>query len=114
LIKQAKDIGTKKESEGRATEQQKQTELKMLMTWLPLLCRANNGADAPTLSRSDRKEIERALEGIVDTLEEEENQEMVLSLWLHHFTHCPSSDWPNLCGSYIRWCTTSRNLLLNR
>ncbi|KAJ8433924.1 hypothetical protein Cgig2_001853 [Carnegiea gigantea] len=109
-----KDKGIKQETEGREEEQQKQTKLKMLMAWLPLLCRAGTGADAPTLSSSEREEIERALEGIIDVLEEEENQERALSLWLHHFTHCPSSDWPNLYGSYIRWCTNSRKLLLTQ
>lgn len=108
LIKKAKDMGTKKETEERVREHQMQTKLKMLMTWLPLLCQASNGADAPTLSSSERDEIERAMEEIIDKLEEEENQEKVLSSWLHHFTQCHSSDWPNLHGSYIRWCDLSQ------
>ena len=114
LIKRLKDKDIKQETEGMEEEQQKQSKLKMLMAWLPLLCRAGTSADAPTLSSSEREEIERALEGIIDVLEEEENQERALSLWLHHFTHCPSSDWPNLYGSYIRWCTNSRKLLLTQ
>ncbi|XP_021753208.1 uncharacterized protein LOC110718637 [Chenopodium quinoa] len=111
LIKHAKDMG-KEQQNGGKTEQQKQTKMKMVTTWLPLLCQASNGTDAPTLSTSERGEIESALEEIIDLIEEEENQEKVLSLWLHHFTQCSSSDWPNLYGSYLRWCDISRKLLL--
>ncbi|KAL6964273.1 hypothetical protein U1Q18_035330 [Sarracenia purpurea var. burkii] len=104
LFKQAKELGTE--------ESKRQTKMKMLMSWLPLLCRASNGTDAPVLSFSERAELERALEETIETLEEEEEQEKVLSLWLHHFTHCPSSDWPNLHACYARWCSASRQLLL--
>jgi len=86
-------------------------KLKMLQTWLPLLCRASNGTDAPALSLNERAELERVLEGIIEGLEQEK-QEQVLSLWLHHFTHCSSSDWPNLQSCYARWCCKSRKQLL--
>lgn len=112
LIKQAKDMGKGQETEGGNKEKQKQTIMKMLTTWLPLLCRASNGTDAPTLTTCERGEVERALEEIIDMIEEEENQEIILSLWLHHFAQCSSSDWPNLYGSYIRWCKVCRKLLL--
>lgn len=105
-------MGKERRTKGGETEQQKQTKMKMLMTWLPLLCRANNGTDAPTLSTSERREIERTLEDMIDTIEEAENQEKVLSLWVHHYAQSSSSDWPNLYGSYISWCNVSRKLLL--
>ncbi|XP_059653314.1 uncharacterized protein LOC132300306 [Cornus florida] len=110
LFKQAQDMGGD-EVEERVKEQQRQTKMKMLMSWLPLLCRASNGTDAQVLSISERAELETVLEETIETLEEEE-QEKVLSLWLHHFTGCSSSDWPNLHACYARWCTASRRLLL--
>lgn len=114
LFKQAKDLGLEETKEGRK-EQQRRTKMKMLMSWLPLLCRGSNGTDIPVLSTSERAELERVLEETIDMLEEEVEQEQVLSLWLHHYTYCPSSDWPNLHASYARWCTASRKLLiLNR
>ncbi|KAK9286490.1 hypothetical protein L1049_014888 [Liquidambar formosana] len=114
LFKQAKDIGRDgyQEIDESKKEQQKQTKMKMLMSWLPLLCRASNGTDAPILSSGERAELERVLEETIEMLEEEEEQEKVLSLWLHHFTYCPSSDWPNLHACYSRWCNASRKLLL--
>ncbi|WRX15395.1 hypothetical protein QQP08_007882 [Theobroma cacao] len=114
LFKQAKDMGLEvEETEEGNKENLRQTKLKMLTSWLPLLCRASNGTDAPVLSISERAELEKLLEETIEMLEQEE-QEQVLSLWLHHFTHSPSSDWPNLHESYARWCTTSRKLLLLR
>ncbi|KAL9404439.1 hypothetical protein Peur_001411 [Populus x canadensis] len=74
--------------------------------------RASNGTDAPVLSVRERAELERILEEMIEMLEHEEEQEQVLSLWLHHFTYSPSSDWPNLHASYARWCTASRKLLI--
>lgn len=99
------------EIEESKVKQCMQVKLKMLQSWLPLLCRASNGTDAPVLSISERAELERVLEGIIEGLEQEE-QERVLSLWLHHFTHCPSSDWPNLHACFARWCSASRKQLL--
>ncbi|KAM7478974.1 hypothetical protein LguiA_027187 [Lonicera macranthoides] len=113
LFKQAKEMGVE-EGEENTREQQRQTKMKMLILWLPLLCRASHGTDAPVLSINEKKELERVLEDIIESLEEEEDQEQVLSLWLHHFTHCLSSDWPNLHSCYARWCTASRRLLLLR
>ncbi|XP_057493391.1 uncharacterized protein LOC130778914 [Actinidia eriantha] len=114
LFKQARDLGRAEEEdedEGKK-EQQRQTKMKMLMSWLPLLCRASIGTDEPVLNMRQRSELERVLEETIETLEREEEQENVLSLWLHHFTHCPSSDWPNLHACYARWCNASRKLLL--
>ncbi|CAN7004974.1 hypothetical protein Bca4012_053165 [Brassica carinata] len=84
---------------------------KMFTSWLPLLCRASNGADKPVLRSVERAELEKVLEKMISELEEEE-QEQVLSLWLHHYTACSASDWPDLNGSYVRWCNSSRQLLL--
>ena len=98
------------ETEESNKESHRQTKMKMLTSWLPLLCRASNGTDVPVLSISERAELKKVLEETIEMLEQEE-QEQVLSLWLHHFTYCPSSDWPNLLASYAHWCTTSRKLL---
>ncbi|KAG6793216.1 hypothetical protein POTOM_002412 [Populus tomentosa] len=111
LFKQAKELGLEETEEGQR-EQERQTMMKMMMSWLPLLCRASNGSDAPVLSVRERAELERTLEEMIERLEHEEEQEEVLSLWLHHFTYSPSSDWPNLHASYARWCTASRKLLI--
>ncbi|XP_030539141.1 uncharacterized protein LOC115747218 [Rhodamnia argentea] len=110
LFKQAKDMGLDEIDESKK-EQQRQTRMKMLMSWLPLLCRASNGTDVPVLSLSERAELERVLEETIEILGQEE-KEHVLSQWLHHFMYCPSSDWPNLHASYTRWCTASRKLIL--
>ncbi|GAU24120.1 hypothetical protein TSUD_389140 [Trifolium subterraneum] len=110
LFKEAKDLGVDEIEESKI-KQCMQVKLKMLQTWLPLLCRASNGADAPALSINERAGLERVLEGIIEELEQEK-QEQVLSLWLHHFTHCSSSDWPNLHSCYARWCCKSRKQLL--
>ncbi|CAL5183210.1 unnamed protein product [Lathyrus oleraceus] len=110
LFKEAKDYGVDEIDESKM-KQCMQVKLKMLQTWLPLLCKASNGADAPSLSINERAELERVLEGIIEELEQEK-QEQVLSLWLHHFTHCSSSDWPNLHACYARWCCKSRKQLL--
>ncbi|GFP98704.1 hypothetical protein PHJA_002014300 [Phtheirospermum japonicum] len=120
LIKQAKEMGKEEREEaenekrGKPLEQcnVRQTKIKLLMSWLPLLCRANNGTDVPILSMGERAELERILEEIILTLGEEEEQEWVLSLWLHHFTYCPASDWPNLRSCYTRWCSASRTRLV--
>lgn len=111
LIKQAKESGPDEAEEGKR-EPQRQTKMKMLISWLPLLCRASTGTDAPVLSMRERAELEIILEEMIEMLEDEEQQEQVLSLWLHHFTYTPSSDWPNLRASYARWCTASRQLLI--
>ncbi|KAI9176939.1 hypothetical protein LWI28_008918 [Acer negundo] len=111
LFNEAKELGVKETEEGKR-EQQRRTKVKMLLSWLPLLCRASNGVDVPVLSISEKTELEKVLEESIETMEEEEEQEQVLSLWLHHFTYCPSSDWPNLHSSYARWYTASRKLLL--
>ncbi|PON81904.1 1,8-cineole synthase [Trema orientale] len=113
LFKQSKHVDQKDGLESEKEEQQKQLKIQMLQSWLPLLCRASNGTDAPVLSASERAELERVLEEMIETLDEEQ-QEKVLTLWLHHFTSCSSSDWPNLHASYARWCDTARETLLLR
>ncbi|KAG6709892.1 hypothetical protein I3842_06G154700 [Carya illinoinensis] len=110
LFQQVKDLGVD-ETEEVKKEQQRQTKMMMLMSWLPLLCRASNGTDVPVLSIRERAKLEIVLEETIELLEQQE-QEQVFSLWLHHFTHCPSSDWPNLHASYTRWCNASRKLLV--
>ncbi|XP_041015886.1 uncharacterized protein LOC121258442 [Juglans microcarpa x Juglans regia] len=110
LFEQVKDLEVD-ETEEVKKEQQRQTKMMMLMSWLPLLCRASNGTDVPVLSIRERAELEIVLEETIELLEQQE-QEQVFSLWLHHFTRCPSSDWPNLHASYTRWCNASRRLLV--
>ncbi|KAF2294054.1 hypothetical protein GH714_007127 [Hevea brasiliensis] len=110
LFKQAKDWGLE-EIEGKQ-QQQRQIRKKMLVAWLPLLCKASTGTDVPVLSTSEKAELEKVLEELIGMMEQEEEQEQVLSLWLQHFTCCPSSDWPDLLPSYDRWCTTARRLLI--
>ncbi|KAE8670049.1 hypothetical protein F3Y22_tig00112206pilonHSYRG00179 [Hibiscus syriacus] len=114
LFKQARamemDMALDETGEGNG-DNRRETKKKMLKSWLPLLCRACNGTDVPVLGISERAELEKVLEESIGMLEHEE-QEQILSLWLHHFAYCPSSDWPNLHASYSRWCTDSRRLLL--
>ncbi|GAA0169542.1 hypothetical protein LIER_23998 [Lithospermum erythrorhizon] len=111
LFMKGKDPGSKRGKD--STEQPKGTKMRMLMLWLPLLCRGSNGTDAPVLSILERNELEKILRDTIESLEQDE-QEQVLSLWLHHFTQCASSDWPNLQECYTRWFDASRRLLLNQ
>ncbi|XP_072952870.1 uncharacterized protein [Typha angustifolia] len=85
--------------------------MAMLTSWLPLLCRASNGTDAPVLSGREKAEMVRVLEEMIEKLTWEQ-QEEVLALWLHNFTLCPDSDWPNLESCYTRWYSESRKLLM--
>ncbi|KAF9608265.1 hypothetical protein IFM89_008550 [Coptis chinensis] len=117
LFKQAKETALEgKGTEGDETkrEEHRQRRMMMLTSWLPFLCRASNGTDAPILSNGERKELERVLEETIEMLRQEDEQEKVLALWLHHFTSCPSSDWPNLQTCYARWCDTSRKVLASK
>ncbi|KAL8223890.1 hypothetical protein R6Q57_019365 [Mikania cordata] len=111
LFKQAVCMGGEDNEEGTMDELRK-IKMKMLMSWLPFLCRSSIGTDAPLLSFNEKTELENVLGELIGSLKHEEEQEKVLSLWLHHFTHCPSSDWPNLHLYYARWCTTSRKILI--
>ncbi|PIA52118.1 hypothetical protein AQUCO_01000182v1 [Aquilegia coerulea] len=110
LFKHLKEMG----AEGFELKSGEQRERKklMLMSWLPFLCRASNGIDTPVLSNAERMELEKVLEEIIETLRQEDEQEKVLALWLHHFTSSPLSDWPNLQACYSRWCNASRKLLV--
>ncbi|PRQ24146.1 hypothetical protein RchiOBHm_Chr6g0269191 [Rosa chinensis] len=118
LLKYAKDMGVDEDDDNESTKDQQerkqakmQMQMQMLVLWIPLLCTASNGTDVPVLSISERAELERVLEETIEKLAEED-QERVLSLWLHQFTYCSSSDWPNLHASYARWCNASRKHLL--
>ncbi|KAK4340021.1 hypothetical protein RND71_041483 [Anisodus tanguticus] len=46
-----------------------------LMSWLPLLCQASNGTDTPVLSISETAELERVLEQMIETLEQEDQEQ---------------------------------------
>lgn len=85
--------------------------MAMLTSWLPLLCRASNGVGTSILSSGERVEMVRVLEEIIEKLSWQQ-QEEVLALWLHHFTSCSDSDWPNLVSCYTRWYSESRKFLL--
>ncbi|KAF8404610.1 hypothetical protein HHK36_009497 [Tetracentron sinense] len=111
LFKQAKEIVEGEDGKEGKKEEVREMRMKILMSWLPLLCHASRGADAPVLNRSERVELERVLEETIEMLEREE-QEKVLALWLHHFTISSSSDWPNLQACYGRWYSASRKMLL--
>lgn len=87
--------------------------MAMLTSWLPLLCQASNGTDTPILSSKEKAEMVKVLEEMIETLSEEQ-QEVVLALWLQYYTSCPDSDWPNLEACYRQWYSRSRNLLLMR
>ncbi|XP_076915727.1 uncharacterized protein LOC143575170 [Bidens hawaiensis] len=110
LFKQVASMGSEDDEEG-AMEELRKVKMKMLMSWLPFLCRSSIGTDAPVLSINEKTELENVLGELIMCLKHEE-QESVLSLWLHHFTHCLSSDWLNLHQYYASWCTTSRKLLI--
>lgn len=112
MFKQGKDLKTTKGDKNKK-EQHNQIQIQLLHSWLPLLCRAGNGIDTPVLNSTERTELEGVLEETIEMLEEVEQQEKVLTLWLDHFTHCPSSDWPNLYNAYVRWCDASRKLLVS-
>ncbi|KAJ9538086.1 hypothetical protein OSB04_030819 [Centaurea solstitialis] len=111
LFKQATCMGSEDDDEGNIEELRK-IKMKMLMSWLPFICRASNGTDTPILGFHEKVELENVLGELIGSLKHEEEQEKVLALWLHHFTHCPSTDWPNLYLYYTRWCATSRKLLI--
>ncbi|KAI3715829.1 hypothetical protein L6452_22817 [Arctium lappa] len=111
LFKQATCMGGEDDDEGNMEEVRK-IKMKMLMSWLPFICRASNGTDTPVLSFHEKLELETVLGELIGSLKHEEEQEKVLALWLHHFTHCQSTDWPNLYLYYTRWCATSRKLLI--
>ncbi|KAL0546684.1 hypothetical protein IC582_016596 [Cucumis melo] len=113
LFKQCREMGKDEDGEESEKQQQMQTKLKMLISWLPLLCRGSNGTDAPILSIGERRELELGLEEMIGTLQQDE-QEQVLALWLHNFTYSSLSDWPNLHASYARWYSASRKLLIDR
>ncbi|KAJ6791742.1 putative outer envelope protein 64, mitochondrial [Iris pallida] len=113
LFKQAneKQFGRKEDDDCSRECAAVRFQLAMLTSWLPLLCRATNGTDAPILSSAERAEMVKVLEEMIEKLSWDQ-QEVVLALWLHHFTSCPDSDWPNLESCYTRWYSESRNLLL--
>ncbi|XP_068643875.1 uncharacterized protein [Aristolochia californica] len=101
LFKQAKEL-----------EEGTERTMKMLMTWLPFLCHANNGIDVPVMSSMEKEEMVKILEKMIEELNCQQ-QEKVLALWLDNFMSCPDSDWPNLQACYARWYTTSRRLTVD-
>ncbi|XP_071691617.1 uncharacterized protein [Rutidosis leptorrhynchoides] len=111
LLKQAAGMGGEDAEEGNG-EELREVKMKLLMSWLPFLCRASIGTDAPVLTFNEKIELENVLGELISSLKHEEEQEKILSLWIDHFTRCASSDWPNLQLYYTRWCTTSRKLLI--
>ena len=78
LFKEARDMAIDETEESKG-EQHKQIRIKMLQSWLPLLCRASNGVDTPVLSLNERAELERLLEEFIEELQQEEEQEKVRS-----------------------------------
>ncbi|CAI9264705.1 unnamed protein product [Lactuca saligna] len=108
LFKEAVSMGGQDDD----VEELRKVKTKLLMSWLPFLCRATIGVEAPVLNFNEKAELENMLGKLIESLKHEEEQEKVLSLWLHHYAHCPSSDWPNLHQYYDRWCTASRNLFI--
>lgn len=111
LFHKVKNVGIDEVEESKK-EKGKETKVKMLLSWLPLLCRGSNGVDVPVLSICEKAELEKELEEMIEMVEQQEVKEQILSLWLHHFTYCPTSDWPNLHSSYARWYSASRRLVL--
>ncbi|XP_068639065.1 uncharacterized protein [Aristolochia californica] len=100
LFKQAREL---------EVEERMGRRMKMLTTWLPFLCQANNGIDVPVLSSMEKAEMVKILEEMIEELNRQQ-QEKVLALWLDNFMSNPDSDWPNLQPCYTRWYTTSRRL----
>ncbi|KAK9096313.1 hypothetical protein Sjap_021810 [Stephania japonica] len=119
LIKHAKELKTEETPPNKKSSAQQQQLLpqsskNMLLSWLPFLCQASNGAEAPALTTSEKTQVEKMIEESIETLLGEEEQEQVLRLWLHHFFSNPHSDWPNLQGCYTRWCDRARNQFIAR
>ncbi|XP_039134324.1 uncharacterized protein LOC120271712 [Dioscorea cayenensis subsp. rotundata] len=87
----------------------RQVRFGIVAIWLPLLCYARNGVTAPVLVGLERWELERAIEELIGTLPLDD-QEIILGNWLEDFA-ASDSNWPNLQGSFERWCCQSRKLL---
>ncbi|KAJ1696236.1 hypothetical protein LUZ63_004748 [Rhynchospora breviuscula] len=103
------------EAKGAAEEQEgsiSTIHMSFLKSWLPLLCRATNGTETPTLNSREKAETVRILEEMIAKLSWEQ-QEEVLALWLHHFAASPDSDWPNLESYYAQWYSDSHKLFIN-
>ncbi|KAF3793718.1 hypothetical protein EJ110_NYTH01818 [Nymphaea thermarum] len=83
--------------------------LQFLLCWMPLLCHASNGADAPVLSSVERVHMEGVIEETINRLALED-QEEVLRIWLKQYSSS-TSDWPNLQQCYNRWYSASRKLV---
>lgn len=107
---------SKEEAKGAPAEEQERNishiRMAILKSWLPLLCRASNGTETPTLNSREKTETVRVLEELIAKLGWEQ-QEEVLAIWLHHFAACPDSDWPNLESYYAQWYSDSRKLIIN-
>ncbi|KAI4370754.1 hypothetical protein MLD38_019067 [Melastoma candidum] len=91
-----------------STRLPREVKFGMLVLWLPLCCHAGNGFSYPTLSGFEKMETERAIDEVLLTLPASD-QEIILTNWIQDFTVSPS-DWPNLQGSYDRWCQLTRDI----
>ncbi|CAN6479887.1 unnamed protein product [Victoria cruziana] len=83
--------------------------LQFLQCWMPVLCHASNGADAPVLSSVERVHMEGIIEETINRLALED-QEKVLRVWLKQYSSS-TSDWPNLQQCYNKWYSESRKLV---
>ncbi|KAK9905228.1 hypothetical protein M0R45_000422 [Rubus argutus] len=108
LLKYAKDMGGDEGDDDEEDKSMKERRQRKMQT--EMLSQQRHRCAC--FEHRQKAELERVLEDTIEMLEEEEDQERVLSLWLHHFTYCSSSDWPNLHASYARWCDALRKLLL--
>ncbi|EFJ26053.1 hypothetical protein SELMODRAFT_441994 [Selaginella moellendorffii] len=89
-------------------ELQPEVTLRLLLLWLPLLCRTSHAIDETTLSSSDKIDTEQILSKVIQRLPDS-YQELVLAMWLTEYVGS-SSDWPNIQGCYHGWCQSTRKL----
>eukprot|EP00850_Spirogloea_muscicola_P005409 SM000024S07871 [mRNA] locus=s24:1032077:1033859:- [translate_table: standard] len=79
---------------------------RLLLLWMPLLCKARHGGDGPILNNSEKQETEEALDRAISFLPMLE-QELLYTCWLQEY--CMStSDWPNLSKGFYNWCNKAR------
>lgn len=79
-----------------------EAQFRLLLIWMPLLCRATHSGDGPIFTAREKQETEDAIQRIVSSLHPE-RQEMIFSEWLQEYSWS-SSDWPNLSNAYTGWC----------
>lgn len=83
-------------------------QYRLLLLWLPLMCRAFHSGDGPILSTSEKQRTEEGLRRIILNLSHSE-QEVLFSNWLYEYSWS-SSDWPNLQPQYVAWCERARKV----